>query len=67
MSKEIVYGIGGFCANCDDSHNHPLNNIVEENEIQDYINDELENKKTAVVEKLKNLGLTEEEISLIIT
>lgn len=67
MSKEIVYGIGGFCDNCNDSHSHPLNNIIEENEIEDYINNELENKKIAIFEKLKKMGLTEEEINLIIT
>jgi hypothetical protein len=28
MEIETVYGIGGFCENCEKSHNHPLNNIV---------------------------------------
>ncbi len=26
---EIVYGIGGHCENCDESHDHPLNNVIE--------------------------------------
>jgi hypothetical protein len=66
MSKEIVYGLGGFCVNCNKSHDHPLNNIIEENEIEYFIDNELEDKKAAVIEKLKSLGLTEEEIQLII-
>lgn len=31
----ITYGVGGFCENCDPSHNHPLHNIVEQIEIPD--------------------------------
>jgi hypothetical protein len=29
MEIEIVYGIGGYCENCNNSHDHPLNNIIE--------------------------------------
>jgi hypothetical protein len=29
MPNLIVYGLGGYCENCDKTHNHPLNNIVE--------------------------------------
>lgn len=29
MAENITFGLGGFCAECDDSHDHPLNNIVE--------------------------------------
>lgn len=28
MREDIVYGIGGWCENCDPSHEHPLNNII---------------------------------------
>jgi hypothetical protein len=28
----IIYGIGGYCAECDDSHNHPLYNIIDSGE-----------------------------------
>jgi hypothetical protein len=28
MEIETVYGIGGYCENCDNSHDHPLNNII---------------------------------------
>ena len=27
--KEVVFGLGGFCQNCDETHDHPLHNIVE--------------------------------------
>ena len=25
----VTFGIGGYCADCDETHDHPLNNIVE--------------------------------------
>jgi len=28
-----TYGIGGWCENCSSSHDHPLNNIIEEVEV----------------------------------
>jgi hypothetical protein len=30
-----TYGLGGFCESCEDTHNHPLHNIVEEIEVPD--------------------------------
>lgn len=30
-----IYGFGGFCADCDDSHNHPLHNVVKIEELPD--------------------------------
>jgi hypothetical protein len=30
MATNTTYGIGGYCAECDTSHDHPLNNIIEE-------------------------------------
>lgn len=30
-----TYGDGGYCENCDSSHNHPLHNIVEQIEVPD--------------------------------
>jgi len=30
---ETVYGIGGYCPDCNDSHDHPLNNIIAVEEI----------------------------------
>lgn len=29
-----IYGEGGFCENCDETHDHPLNNIIEREEIE---------------------------------
>ena len=28
MGFMVTYGLGGYCENCDPSHDHPLNNIV---------------------------------------
>lgn len=33
--QNIIYGIGGWCENCDESHDHPLNNIIEIQEIEE--------------------------------
>jgi hypothetical protein len=33
MSTLVVYGLGGYCAECDSTHDHPLHNIVETIEI----------------------------------
>ena len=33
--QKIVFGLGGFCENCDETHDHPLNNIVEITETPD--------------------------------
>lgn len=30
MPTNITYGFGGFCADCDETHDHPLHNIIEE-------------------------------------
>jgi hypothetical protein len=30
-----TYGVGGFCVDCDATHDHPLNNIIEITEIPD--------------------------------
>lgn len=35
MGFQITFGLGGYCENCDPSHDHPLNNIVEVLEIPD--------------------------------
>ena len=24
-----LYGLGGYCENCDNAHDHPLNNLIE--------------------------------------
>jgi hypothetical protein len=35
VSQIITFGFGGYCENCDETHNHPLHNIVEVTEIED--------------------------------
>ena len=27
--RVVTFGLGGYCADCDESHDHPLHNIVE--------------------------------------
>lgn len=35
MSRMITYGIGGYCEDCNPTHDHPLHNIVDDEEIPD--------------------------------
>lgn len=35
MALNITYGLGGYCENCDSSHDHPLHNIIESIEVPD--------------------------------
>ena len=35
MALNQTFGIGGYCMNCDPSHDHPPHNIIEEVEIPD--------------------------------
>jgi hypothetical protein len=37
MMQKIVFGLGGYCENCDSSHDHPLHNIVEIIDIEEPI------------------------------
>jgi hypothetical protein len=37
MGMIINYGLGGFCADCDPSHEHPLNNIISVEEIEELV------------------------------
>jgi hypothetical protein len=32
----ITYGIGGWCENCDETHDHPLNNIIAYEEVEEH-------------------------------
>lgn len=34
MALKTTYGLGGYCENCDASHDHPLNNIISEVEYE---------------------------------
>jgi hypothetical protein len=40
MSISITYGLGGYCADCDPTHSHPLNNIIQEVKIETVITDD---------------------------
>lgn len=35
MNTIVTFGLGGFCENCDETHDHPLHNIVEIIELPD--------------------------------
>ena len=35
MEIIVSYGLGGYCENCDESHDHPLNNLISIEEIPD--------------------------------
>lgn len=35
MAAIITYGLGGYCENCDESHDHPLNNLISIVEIEE--------------------------------
>ena len=37
MNRMVTFGLGGYCENCDETHDHPLNNIIEviENDDED--------------------------------
>ena len=37
MSTLTVFGLGGYCADCDTSHDHPLNNIISVEVIPDEV------------------------------
>lgn len=66
MTKVIIYGEGGFCNYCDITHNHPLNNVVEEYEMNDPEPTQEELNRQSALDKLKALGLTEEEVLAIL-
>ena len=39
MSKIVTYGVGGWCENCDSSHDHPLNNLISILEVEDTVDE----------------------------
>ena len=63
---KTVYGIGGFCQDCDPSHDHPLNNIVEQVELPEPELSPVEQARQSAIQKFKVLGLTDEEIFSLI-
>ena len=35
----ITFGLGGYCENCDETHDHPLHNLVEVVEVEDEVSE----------------------------
>lgn len=35
MSRIVTFGLGGYCEDCDGTHDHPLHNVVEVIDIPD--------------------------------
>jgi len=66
MTHIIVYGIGGFCEDCNNTHDHPLNNVVEQYEVEDPEPTPEEVAKASALAKLSALGLTEEEVKALL-
>lgn len=33
MTRVVTFGFGGYCADCDESHDHPIHNVIEDIEI----------------------------------
>ena len=66
MAIYITYGIGGYCDPCDPSHDHPLNNILSQEELPDPEPTAEELAKESATNKLKALGLTDEEVSALL-
>lgn len=29
MAQQLIYGLGGYCENCDETHDHQLNNLIQ--------------------------------------
>ena len=52
MAQKYTYGLGGYCENCDPSHDHPLHNLISVVEIEDA---EPQNDVQAIAEALAQL------------
>lgn len=66
MSITVIYGEGGFCENCDNTHEHPLHNIVEQIEVEDTEQDQRNALKQSAKNKLTALGLSQDEIQALL-
>jgi hypothetical protein len=55
MKKIITYGIGGYCENCDLSHDHPLNNLISIIEVEDALPEEPATDVQALADALAQL------------
>jgi hypothetical protein len=66
MALNIIYGDGGFCENCDTTHDHPLHNIISQEEISDEQYNARQNARQSAMDKLRALGLTDGEIKALL-
>jgi hypothetical protein len=66
MGLNITYGEGGFCENCDESHDHLLHNIISQKEISDEQDNARQNARQSAMDKLRALGLTDGEIQALL-
>mgnify|MGYP007089737771 CR=1 FL=1 len=62
--QNITYGIGGYCVDCNDTHQHPLHNIIEIVEVEN-AQPETDHRSSAIA-KLEAVGLTQDEISALL-
>lgn len=62
----VVYGEGGYCEQCDPSHDHPLHNITSSEVVPDPQPTPEELARQSALDKLKKLGLTEAEALAIV-
>jgi hypothetical protein len=54
MAKHYIYGLGGYCPDCNpDIHNHPMNNLVEIEDIPDLVLED--NNVQQIAEALSSL------------
>lgn len=60
---QTVYGVGGYCENCNPSHPHPLHNIIEQFEVPEPAE---EVARQSAIAKLQAIGLTAEEAQALL-
>jgi hypothetical protein len=65
MALQITYGLGGYCKSCDNTHNHPLYNIVEQYEVDDLEAVAKQQARQSALTRLRELGLTDAEITAL--
>lgn len=61
MGQIVTYGLGGYCENCDETHDHPLHNITSVIDIPD---DPV--PEDPRIQILIDLGMTEEQARAIL-
>lgn len=66
MANLVTYGLGGYCENCNQSHDHPLHNIISVEEVPNPEPTPDDLARASAVAKLMGLGLTEAEALALI-